>query len=185
MDGEKRNSPYTAALLKYMNIPGLPIEQVFKHVRISLEGMKQTPWEPSSLKGEFYFTPGLQKTPLEQSITSPTSSAPNRQDINITRQPAKVRENSLETTESIDLSGTWRPEHVSGQVYIYSDGKCIYKGFLVVTVGGKWSCTDPQKRVFSIVWNHGFTDVMTLSADGQRLVGVNNVGDPVSFVRNK
>ncbi|MEI7611582.1 MAG: caspase family protein [Betaproteobacteria bacterium] len=92
---------------------------------------------------------------------------------------------AAETTEAIDLSGTWRPEHVSGQVYIFNDGTCIYKGFVVVTIGGKWSRTDPQKRVFSIVWNHGFTDVMTLSADGQRLVGINNIGDPVSFVRNK
>jgi len=185
MDGEKRNSPYTAALLKYMNIPGMPIEQVFKNVRISLEGLKQTPWELSSLKGEFFFTPGLQKVPLEQSVASPASTIYGSQDINVTRQPVKGQENSSENVESIDLSGTWRSEHVSGQIYIFSDGKCIYKGFLVVTVGGKWSRTDPQKRVFSIAWNHGFTDVVTLSADGQRLVGINNVGDPVSFVRNK
>lgn len=185
MDGEKRNSPYTAALLKYMNVPGLPIERVFKNVRISLESLKQTPWELSSLKGEFFFTPGLQKVPLEQSVTSPASTISSGQDINVTRQPVKVQENSTETADSIDLSGTWRAEHVSGQIYIYNDGKCIYKGFLIVTVGGKWSRPDPQKRVFSIAWNHGFTDVMTLSADGQRLVGVNNLGDPVSFVRNK
>ncbi len=185
MDGEKRNSPYTAALLKYMNVPGLPIERVFKNVRISLESLKQTPWELSSLKGEFFFTPGLQKVPLEQSVASPASTISSGQDINVTRQPVRFQENSSETTESIDLSGTWRAEHVSGQIYIYSDGKCIYKGFLIVTVGGKWSRPDPQKRVFSITWNHGFTDVMTLSADGQRLVGVNNIGDPVSFVRNK
>jgi len=185
MDGEKRNSPYTAALLKYMNIPGMPIEQVFKNVRISLEGLKQTPWELSSLKGEFFFTPGLQKVPLEQSVASPASTIYGSQDINVTRQPVKGQENSSENVESIDLSGTWRSEHVSGQIYIFSDGKCIYKGFLVVTVGGKWSRTDPQKRVFSIAWNHGFTDVVTLSADGQRLVGTNNIGDPVSFIRNK
>ena len=185
MDGEKRNSPYTAALLKYMNVPGLPIERVFKNVRISLESLKQTPWELSSLKGEFFFTPGLQKVPLEQSVALPASTISSGQDINVTRQPVKVQENSTETADSIDLSGTWRAEHVSGQIYIYNDGKCIYKGFLIVTVGGKWSRPDPQKRVFSIAWNHGFTDVMTLSADGQRLVGVNNLGDPVSFVRNK
>jgi len=185
MDGEKRNSPYTAALLKYMNVPGLPIERVFKNVRISLESLKQTPWELSSLKGEFFFTPGLQKVPLEQSVVSPASTISSGQDINVTRQPVRVQENLSETAEPIDLSGTWRAEHVSGQIYIYSDGKCIYKGFLIVTVGGKWSRPDPQKRVFSIAWNHGFTDVMTLSADGQRLVGINNIGDPVSFVRNK
>jgi tetratricopeptide (TPR) repeat protein len=91
----------------------------------------------------------------------------------------------LETTKSLDISGNWHPDHVSGQVVIYSDGRCVYKGFLIVSIGGKWSCTDPHKRLFSIVWNHGFTDVLTLSADGQKLEGVNNIGDPVSFVRNK
>ena len=91
----------------------------------------------------------------------------------------------LETTKFLDISGNWHPEHVSGQVVIYSDGRCIYKGFLVVSIGGKWSCTDPRKRIFSIVWNHGYTDVMTLSADGQKLEGVNDIGDPVSFVRDK
>jgi hypothetical protein len=40
-----------------MNIPGLPIEKVFKNVRIRLSPYKQTPWELSSLKGEFYFKP--------------------------------------------------------------------------------------------------------------------------------
>jgi len=96
------------------------------------------------------------------------------QDINITRQSVLP-----------DISGNWYPNHVSGEVYIYSDGRCIYKGFLIISVGGKWSCTDPGKRLFSIVWNHGFTDMLTLSADGKRLEGVNNVGDPVSFVRSK
>jgi formylglycine-generating enzyme required for sulfatase activity len=57
-DGEGRNSPYTAALLKQMIVPGLPIEQVFKNVRIHLSAMKQTPWELSSLKGDFFFIPG-------------------------------------------------------------------------------------------------------------------------------
>ncbi len=54
-DGDGRNSPYTGALLKNINTPGLPIEQVFKKVRVQLASQKQTPWELSSLKGEFYF----------------------------------------------------------------------------------------------------------------------------------
>ena len=124
----------------------------------------------------------MQKSQLEKASDFAVS---NHDETNITRQSAKVRETLVEPTEPIDISGTWRPEHASGQVYIFGDGKCIYKGFLVVTIKGKWSCTDPQKRVFSIYWDIGFTDVLTLSADGQRLVGVNNVGDPVSFVRNK
>lgn len=57
-DGEGRNSPYTAALLKYMKEPGLPIEDIFKKVRKNLRkttGGKQVPWELSSLEGKFYF----------------------------------------------------------------------------------------------------------------------------------
>lgn len=91
----------------------------------------------------------------------------------------------IEKTRSLDISGNWYPGHVSGQVAIHSDGRCVYKGFLIVSVGGTWRCIDPGKRLFAITWNHGFTDTVTLSADGQKLEGVNNVGDPVSFMRNK
>jgi len=59
-DGEGRNSPYTANLLKHMGAPGLTIEQVFKHVRVGVEdstGGRQLPWETSSLRGDFYFKP--------------------------------------------------------------------------------------------------------------------------------
>ena len=49
---------YTAALLENIALPGLTIEQVFKRVRAKVaqrsEG-KQTPWESTSLTGDFYF----------------------------------------------------------------------------------------------------------------------------------
>ena len=60
MDGEGRNSPYTKHLLKYMTQTGLSIEQVFKRVRVGVEedsAGRQTPWETSSLRGDFYFVP--------------------------------------------------------------------------------------------------------------------------------
>lgn len=58
-DGAGRNGLYTQELLKQMKQPGLSIEQLFKQVRASVrrqtEG-KQTPWESSSLEGDFYFS---------------------------------------------------------------------------------------------------------------------------------
>jgi hypothetical protein len=60
-DGAGRNSPYTAALLRHMNEPGLPVEQVFKRVRQTLTKTtdgRQIPWELSSLQGDFFFSPG-------------------------------------------------------------------------------------------------------------------------------
>jgi len=57
-DGLGRNSPYTKNLLKFIEQPGLSIEQMFKKVRIEVkeesEGM-QEPWELSSLTMDFYF----------------------------------------------------------------------------------------------------------------------------------
>jgi len=59
-DGTGRNGLYTAKLMKYMNVPGLKIEDIFKQVRIEVStesGNKQVPWESNSLMGDFYFTP--------------------------------------------------------------------------------------------------------------------------------
>ena len=57
-DGDSRNSPYTKALVKAMQTPNKPIEQVFKEVRRSVREEtknQQTPWENTSLSGDFYF----------------------------------------------------------------------------------------------------------------------------------
>ncbi|MCX5846565.1 MAG: caspase family protein [Deltaproteobacteria bacterium] len=61
-DGDGRNSPYTAALLKYMQAPGLTISDVFINVRAKVKKETgQVPWELSSLEGQFYFMPGSEK----------------------------------------------------------------------------------------------------------------------------
>ena len=51
---------YTEALLKYIDLPRIPIETTFKKVREFLyakTGGAQVPWEHTSLVGEFYFNP--------------------------------------------------------------------------------------------------------------------------------
>ena len=60
-DGEGRNGLYTSELLAAMDAPGMKIEDVFKRVRANVvkrSGDAQTPWESSSLTGDFYFRPG-------------------------------------------------------------------------------------------------------------------------------
>lgn len=59
-DGYGKNGLYTQELLKYMRVPGKKIEDVFKEVRISVKQLsngRQTPWETTSLEGDFYFVP--------------------------------------------------------------------------------------------------------------------------------
>lgn len=57
-DGDGRNSPYTKNLVRAMQQPNKPIEQVFKEVRRAVQAETknlQTPWENTSLSGDFYF----------------------------------------------------------------------------------------------------------------------------------
>ncbi len=58
-DGDGTNGLYTQELLKAINEPNAPIETVFKKVRISVlqkSNNLQTPWENSSITGDFYFS---------------------------------------------------------------------------------------------------------------------------------
>jgi carboxyl-terminal processing protease len=58
-----RNSLYTKHLLGAMQTPGLPVEMLFKQVRLSVAretGRVQVPWESSSLTGDFCFRLGPQ-----------------------------------------------------------------------------------------------------------------------------
>jgi len=60
-DGEEDYGLYTKALLSHMQRPGLKVEDVFKSVRADVlekSHGQQTPWESSSLVGDFYFHPG-------------------------------------------------------------------------------------------------------------------------------
>jgi hypothetical protein len=60
-DGTGRNGLYTSRLLEHMVTPNLKIEEVFKKVRVDVamaSEKKQTPWESSSLMGDFYFNSG-------------------------------------------------------------------------------------------------------------------------------
>ena len=57
-DGDGANGIYTAKLLGAIKTAGLPIEDVFKRVRVDVSretNDAQTPWEASSLTGSFYF----------------------------------------------------------------------------------------------------------------------------------
>ena len=71
-DGEEENSPYTASLAKTLVEPGLKIEDVFKRVRKSVGDMtngRQTPWESSSLRGDFYFVAQAEAPPAPEPST--------------------------------------------------------------------------------------------------------------------
>ncbi|MDH5475037.1 MAG: TonB family protein [Cyclobacteriaceae bacterium] len=79
-DGTGENGLYTQELVKAMKMPGIPIEDVFKQVRINVSRMsdsKQVPQEWSSLMGDFYFKDKPAPPPVvaEQPTTKTTSGS--------------------------------------------------------------------------------------------------------------
>jgi hypothetical protein len=59
VDGAGDNSPFTTALLKNIEIPGLSISDMMIRVRNETEALtvgRQVPWDQSNLREQFYFT---------------------------------------------------------------------------------------------------------------------------------
>ena len=71
-DGEERNSPFTAALLKHIMAPGLSVNDLLTAVTdevVTGTGGTQQPWTHSSLRKPFYFNP------VDSEAKSPSPSA--------------------------------------------------------------------------------------------------------------
>jgi hypothetical protein len=73
-DGDGRNSPYTTALLKHIETPGIDVSIMLRRVRedvIKATQKRQVPWEYGALMGEFYFK-------VAQPLPPPTPPEPVR-----------------------------------------------------------------------------------------------------------
>lgn len=84
-DGSNGHSPYTNAFLRLARKPNLPIEQLFKRVRLEVNSTtdgRQTPWESSSLTSDFYFfgDTAMASTlaPTDGPVVQMASNLPNR-----------------------------------------------------------------------------------------------------------
>ena len=82
-DGAGDNSPYTEALARAMNTPGLTVERMFKRVRnnvVKATNERQVPWESSSLVGaDFYFKGGAASSAVTPTVSvTPPRTAPSR-----------------------------------------------------------------------------------------------------------
>jgi hypothetical protein len=115
-DGTGANGLYTEELLKQMRREGLKIEDVFKSVRsevLKRSNNLQTPWESSSLVGDFYFIRP------ETGITETTVTE------------TKVEEYIPRVIESRE-SAEWKT--VGGKYFFYLNGMDITKNTTAATV---------------------------------------------------
>lgn len=80
LDGEGSNSPYTSAFLRLGREKNLPIEQLFKKVRLDVNNAtdgQQTPWESSSLTSDFYFF-GDTRNAMASAVMPETRQTPSQ-----------------------------------------------------------------------------------------------------------
>ena len=87
-DGAGDNGIYTKHLLSEIRQPGLPVEQLFKQVRIGVSretGDRQIPWESSSLRGDFFFLPPVatagaadQQAAIQKAVQDATRASDER-----------------------------------------------------------------------------------------------------------
>ncbi|HYG80592.1 MAG TPA: caspase domain-containing protein [Pyrinomonadaceae bacterium] len=115
-DGKGQNGLYTQELLANMRTPGLPIEEVFKRVRVGVKQQSngvQVPWDASSLEGSFFFVPGAggaaqpppavaaqpqpaYTQPVSPPASSPPVSVPTRSTVSLELIESNYQSNLLD-----------------------------------------------------------------------------------------
>ncbi|MBR0718852.1 caspase family protein [Bradyrhizobium liaoningense] len=85
LDGQGGHSPYTQAFLNIAREPNLPIEQLFKRVRLEVNQTTdgaQVPWESSSLTSDFTFfgdtAVAANRAPIKAPVVQMASNLPSR-----------------------------------------------------------------------------------------------------------
>jgi Caspase domain len=85
LDGAGDHSPYTAAFLRLAHEKNMPIEQLFKRIRLDVNNStdgRQTPWESSSLTSDFYFfgdtAVAATRTPSQEKTVYAAADLPSR-----------------------------------------------------------------------------------------------------------
>ena len=159
------NSPFMKHLMSQMLIPGLPVEQVFKKVRVDVQretGGKQMPWESSSLMGEFSFSPS-------------TKLAPRQQEASYPKEPI-----TPDKPAPPSVVGTWRWRFAliivaTSTVTINADGTCKSSDGR----SGTWSLPGGDKNHIVFVWDTSVHD-LTISPDGMSMSGKNSFGAKIT-----
>lgn len=93
-DGDAQNSPFTAALLRNIERPGIEVRRMLSAVRREVRettGGRQIPWENSALEGEFYFKQSAPAAPQpRQAAATAAASDPAELQQNLRKALQKV-----------------------------------------------------------------------------------------------
>lgn len=159
VDGAGENSPFTKALLKNVEIPGLSISDMMIRVRNETEALtigRQVPWDQSNLREQFYFTeqqvlnPAQLSASLSQILSDPAAKQ---------RLQAELASNDLQTAvlivgqtlRSVAMPSATAPQSAGTQVASLSpemmEGarQTVVSGLETLIVGSNGGETPEQK----------------------------------------
>lgn len=119
-DGNGRNGLYTTELIKYMNVPGMRLVDIFNNVRRSVRIKtygKQVPWETTSLEKPFFFDQvnidAASYIPVENNLPDVKSDVPVNLEVNSmvkTGQPGNPSVSSTYLESATGIEFVWVPE---------------------------------------------------------------------------
>lgn len=116
LDGEDVNSPFTTALASAMTTPGLPVEQIFKRVRVDVIKATQggqIPWDSSSLVDDFIMSPV--EEPVEADSTNETQTLALADPVSPDEQALWDRVSTSRNADRISMFLQIYPESVLGE----------------------------------------------------------------------
>lgn len=147
-DGTGANSPFTTAFLREIREPGLPIEQLFRRIRLSVHDStsgQQIPWETSSLITDFAFfqrpaaTPGA---PPAAPATVPETSA---QGPSLTLRPTPAALRAMAPADAYRAAIAWdRRDIYRATLDAHPDDERalrLHRGFALRTEETAWAET--------------------------------------------
>lgn len=156
-DGSGDNSPFTTALLKNVEIPGLSISDMMIRVRNETEALtvgRQVPWDQSNLREQFYFTEQqvLDPAQLSASLSRILSDPVAKQRLQV-----ELASNDLQTAviivgqtlRSLDASApSGASAHAVGTEIASLEGarKSVISGLETLIVGTQAGATKPEKK---------------------------------------
>ena len=126
-DGAGRHSPFTEALLQHAREPGVPVEAVFRNVRLSVHDAtagRQIPWETSSLTTPFsFFDQGAATSPtLELASVDAGTTTPRGTPAGLGAAPTRERLKALPSREAYGLVVAWdMPEYYRMFLEVYRE----------------------------------------------------------------
>lgn len=171
-DGSGSNGLYTEQLLNAIAEPGLKLEDVFKRVRVNVmerSDKKQTPWETSSVTGDFYFNPGeTQLASMRPVLAAVKETAPRLQQILI---PKKLVEN-------YQLDGSFQLDAVPN-VSAFSASSHEIRFGTPNKILSTWNTQDGRSISTDTDLNH-----IRLTPDKKQIVALNDKNQVVVFDLN-